>query len=63
MARFAELGKKAPEVCLLATNGEMMDIKDHPGKWIVLYFYPRDNTPGCTTEAREFTAAHDEFQP
>ena len=37
-------------------------INHHPGKWIVLYFYPRDNTPGCTTEAREFTAALKDFQ-
>lgn len=52
---------KSPAVCLRETNGEMMDIKGHLGKWIVLYFYPRDNTPGCTQEAKDFSGALDDF--
>lgn len=61
MSKLAELGKKTPKVCLRATNGEMMDIKNHKGKWTVLYFYPRDNTPGCTKEAIEFSAVVKDF--
>lgn len=62
MKNFAEIGKKSPEVCLLATNGDMIDLKSHAGKWIVLYFYPRDNTPGCTQEAIDFTALAKDFK-
>ena len=61
MIKLAELGKKSPKVCLRATNGQMMDIKNHKGKWVALYFYPRDNTPGCTKEALEFSAAIKNF--
>jgi peroxiredoxin Q/BCP len=39
-----------------------MCLKDLKGKWVVLYFYPKDNTKGCTMEALEFTAAEDEFK-
>jgi thioredoxin-dependent peroxiredoxin len=61
MSTLAELGTNSPEVCLMATNGEMLNIKDHRGKWVVLYFYPKDNTPGCTTEAIEFSDALKDF--
>lgn len=61
MVKLPEIGKKSPKVCLRATNGEMMDLKNYIGKWVVLYFYPRDNTPGCTKEAIEFSAATKEF--
>lgn len=61
MRQLIEIGNKAPKVCLRATNGEMMDIKDHQGKWVVLYFYPRDNTPGCTREALDFSGALKDF--
>lgn len=61
MTKFAEIGKNTPTVCLRATNGEMMDVTAHKGKWVVLYFYPRDNTPGCTQEAIDFTAALQDF--
>ena len=59
--KLPEIGNKSPEVCLLAANGEMMDLKNYLGKWVVLYFYPRDNTPGCTKEATEFSAAMKDF--
>ena len=48
-----EVGQKAPELAKLA---------DFAGQWLVLYFYPKDNTPGCSTEAIDFTALSPQFQ-
>jgi len=56
-----EVGNTAPEFCLPNQDDVEICSRDLKGKWIVLYFYPRDNTPGCTTEACEFTAAEPEF--
>lgn len=50
-----EIGKKAPAFSLESSAGETRTLADYAGKYLVLYFYPRDNTPGCTTEAIEFT--------
>lgn len=52
-----EAGKKAPAFTLENQDGEKVSLKDFLGKWVVLYFYPRDNTPGCTNEACDFTAS------
>ncbi len=51
-----EVGTKAPEFCLPNQDENEVCLRDIKGKWIVLYFYPKDNTPGCTTEACDFTA-------
>ncbi len=51
-----EIGTKAPEFCLPNQDENEVCLRDIKGKWIVLYFYPKDNTPGCTTEACDFTA-------
>lgn len=56
-----EIDKKAPEFCLPNQDDVEICMRDLKGKWIVLYFYPRDNTPGCTTEACEFTTAAPDF--
>jgi len=56
-----EVGEKAPEFCLSNQDEVQICLRDLKGQWIVLYFYPKDNTPGCTTEACEFTEAQDEF--
>jgi len=55
---MAELktGRAAPAFQLEDASGEKVSLKDLKGQWIVLYFYPRDNTPGCTKEACEFTS-------
>ncbi len=55
------IGDKAPEFCLPDAEKGQVYLKDHRGKWVVLYFYPKDNTKGCTMEALEFTAAEDDF--
>jgi len=52
---------KAIEFCLPNQDDIEICLRDLKGKWVVLYFYPRDNTPGCTTEACEFTEALPEF--
>jgi peroxiredoxin Q/BCP len=48
------LGASAPEFRLQDQNGKWHQLKDYRGKWIALYFYPKDQTPGCTTQACEF---------
>ncbi len=57
-----EIGQKAPEFCLPDTNGQEVCLKDFNGKWVVLYFYPKDNTSGCTKEAIDFTELKNEFE-
>ncbi len=51
-----QIGINAPEFCLKNQDGAEVCLRDVGGKWVVLYFYPKDDTPGCTTEACEFTA-------
>jgi thioredoxin-dependent peroxiredoxin len=56
-----ELGKQAPDFELLASNGEKVKLSDFKGKNVVLYFYPKDMTPGCTTQACDFRDFHSDF--
>ena len=56
-----ELGIKAPDFELPDQNGEVHKLSDYAGKKVILYFYPKDNTPGCTTEACEFSQNYDDF--
>ena len=55
-------GDKAPDFSLPASTGETIALKDLAGKKVVLYFYPRDSTPGCTTEACGFRDANDDLK-
>jgi peroxiredoxin Q/BCP len=55
------VGKKAPQFTLEGTGGTWSS-KDAAGSAIVIYFYPRDNTPGCTQEGADFAAAHAQFK-
>jgi peroxiredoxin Q/BCP len=50
-------GNKAPAFTLASSEGNKVSLKDFEGQYVVVYFYPRDNTPGCTTEANDFNAA------
>ena len=52
---MAEEGMKAPDFDLPVSGGESVSLADYKGRNLVLYFYPRDNTPGCTTEAKDFS--------
>lgn len=54
--------EKAPEFCLRNQDDVEICLRDLKGKWIVLYFYPKDNTPGCTTEACDFTEELPNFE-
>ncbi|OKH17144.1 thioredoxin-dependent thiol peroxidase [[Limnothrix rosea] IAM M-220] len=56
-----EIGQAAPNFSLTNAKSEVKTLKDFAGQWLILYFYPKDNTPGCTTEALDFTALEPEF--
>ena len=49
-----KIGQKAPDLMLPSSDGKSLDLKDFAGKKIILYFYPKDNTSGCTKEACSF---------
>ena len=55
------INKTLPEFEALATGGVKFTPQSHLGKAVVLYFYPKDNTPGCTTEAMQFRDQHKDF--
>lgn len=56
-----EVGTKAPNFTLLDQHGAARSLSDFQGKKVVLYFYPKDNTPGCTRQACAFAQRHDDF--
>ena len=56
-----EIGKQAPDFALPANNGETVRLSDYRGTNVVLYFYPKDMTPGCTTEACDFRDQVEKF--
>ena len=56
-----EIGDAIPAFCLPNQDEEEICFRDIKGRWAVIYFYPRDNTPGCTTEACDFTEALPNF--
>jgi len=57
-----EAGNKAPSFTLTDKDGREVSLGDFKGKKVVLYFYPRDNTPGCTRQACAFAAAYNDFK-
>jgi len=57
-----EIGRPAPDFTLADKNGNAVSLQDFRGKKVVLYFYPKDNTPGCTRQACAFAGAYREFQ-
>ena len=57
-----EVGKKAPEFTLPDQNGNHVSLSDYLGKKVILYFYPKDNTPGCTRQACAFGESFQAFQ-
>ncbi|MBN2466158.1 thioredoxin-dependent thiol peroxidase [candidate division WOR-3 bacterium] len=56
-----KVGEKAPEFCLPDQDDKPVCLKDFAGHWVVVYFYPKDQTPGCTKEACEFTERLGDF--
>ena len=61
MAKQLEIGDKAPGFSLPANGDKTVALDDYAGRQLVVYFYPKDNTPGCTTEAIDFTHALADF--
>jgi len=57
-----EKGMKAPQFTLTDKDGNMVSLSDFLGKKVVLYFYPKDNTPGCTRQACAFAGLYSQFQ-
>ena len=57
-----KMGRVIPALKLSATGDQVIDIKSLRGKNVVLYFYPKDSTPGCTTEGQDFAANHQKFK-
>ena len=58
-----EIGMKAPDFSLPDKDGNTVRLSDFQGKKVVLYFYPKDNTPGCTRQACAFAASYDSSRP
>lgn len=56
------IGSEVPKTPIITSEGEEISLNDFKGKKLVVYFYPKDETPGCTREACEFRDLHDEFE-
>lgn len=61
MGEQLKVGDQVPNFKLLASNGEQVELSDYAGKKLVIYFYPRDMTPGCTTESCDFRDFNGQF--
>lgn len=61
MSDKLDIESKAPDFCLPSDDGNEYCLKNFRGKWVVLYFYPKDNTSGCTREAVDFTSRLNDF--
>lgn len=57
-----EVNTKAPEFSLKDQNGKIHTLSDYSGRKVLLYFYPKDNTPGCTKQACSYSILHKEFE-
>jgi peroxiredoxin Q/BCP len=56
------MNRVVPDFTADATGGKKLRLKDLRGKNVIIYFYPKDSTPGCTTEGRDFSALHNKFK-
>ena len=61
MATFPDIGDPIPDIALTATDGSLIRPADFAGQKLVIFFYPKDDTPGCTTENQDFSALAPEF--
>ncbi len=61
MSDLLQIGQKAPNFSAQDQNTNTVSLDDFRDRWLILYFYPKDDTPGCTVEATDFTALKDQF--
>ena len=61
MSKFAGVGDAMPDIAMETPDGGSIKMADFKGRKLVVFFYPKDNTPGCTTEAKDFTALKPDF--
>ncbi|MEP5937799.1 MAG: peroxiredoxin [Erythrobacter sp.] len=61
MSDFAQAGDTMPDIAMETPDGGSVKVSDFAGQKLVIFFYPKDNTPGCTTEAKDFTALKADF--
>ncbi len=61
MSEFMEAGANMPDIAMETPDGGSVKPSDFAGQKLVIFFYPKDNTPGCTTEAKDFSALKSEF--
>ncbi len=61
MSKFPAAGDAMPDIAMETPDGGTVNPSDFKGRKLVLFFYPKDNTPGCTTEAKDFSALKSEF--
>ena len=59
---MAETGDRIPDLPLALSSGSQASLGNYAGNWLVLYFYPKDSTPGCTTEGLDFNALLPKFK-
>ena len=62
MSTLPQIGDPMPDIAMETPDGGVVKPSDFKGRKLVVFFYPKDNTPGCTTEARDFTALAPEFE-
>lgn len=62
MTNLPEIGTKAPDFQANDQTGTLISLAQFAGRWLILYFYPKDNTPSCTTEAKEFSQLIETFK-
>jgi thioredoxin-dependent peroxiredoxin len=61
MSNIPQTGQPAPDFSTPDQNDNLVSLDNFSGQWVVLYFYPKDDTPGCTTEAKDFTELYQDF--
>ncbi len=59
---MADIGDRIPDLPIALSSGTSASLADYEGKWLVLYFYPKDSTPGCTAQGRDFNALLTKFR-
>ncbi|MEM6751852.1 MAG: thioredoxin-dependent thiol peroxidase [Cyanobacteria bacterium P01_C01_bin.38] len=61
LSNILKVGEKAPSFSAINQDGDLVQLEDFLSNWLILYFYPKDDTPGCTVEAKDFTEYSTQF--